>query len=77
MVPYFQFRGLKIHEAVGTSSMMGFFFALSGLIGGLLFAPIDLDEIDFVYGSVFIPAILVAGVSSIILQNMGLKFLIK
>ena len=71
MVPYFQFRGLKIHEAVGTSSIMGFFFALSGLIGGLLFAPIDLDKIDFVYGSVFIPAILVAGISSIYFAKYG------
>ena len=71
MVPYFQFRGLKIHEAVGTSSIMGFFFALSGLIGGLLFAPIDLDKIDFVYGSVFLPAILVAGISSIYFAKYG------
>ena len=71
MVPYFQFRGLKIHEAIGTSSLMGFFFAISGLIGALLFAPDKLNQIDYVYGSVFIPAILIAGISSIYFARLG------
>ena len=71
MIPYFQFRGLKIHEAIGTSSLMGFFFAISGLIGAILFAPEKLKQIDYVYGSVFIPAIIVAGLSSIYFAKLG------
>ena len=71
MVPYFQFRGLKIHEAIGTSSLMGFFFAISGLIGAILFAPEKLKQIDYVLGSVFIPAIIVAGLSSIYFAKLG------
>ena len=71
MVPYFQLRGLRIHEAIGTSSLMGFFFAISGLIGALLFAPDKLNQIDYVYGSVFVPAILIAGISSIYFARLG------
>ena len=54
MIPYFQFRGLKIHEAIGTSSLMGFFFAISGLIGAILFAPENLKQIDYVLSLIHI-----------------------
>ena len=50
---------------------MGFFFAISGFIGALLFAPDKLNQIDYVYGSVFIPAILIAGISSIYFARLG------
>ena len=62
-----------MHEAIGTSSLMGFFFAISGLIGAFLFAPEKLKQIDYVYGSVFMPAILIAGISSIYFARLGAK----
>ena len=73
MVPYFQFRGLTIHESVGTSSLMGFFFAISGLLGAILFAPENLNKIDYVYGSIFLPSILIVGISSIYFARLGAK----
>ena len=38
MVPYFLYKGLDPHKAIGTSSLMGFALALSGALGALLFA---------------------------------------
>ena len=53
MVPYFTFRGLSMRDAIGTSSVMGFFIAISGSIGGLLFAPKGSESINWMIGSAY------------------------
>ena len=39
MIPYFKYRGLSMHKAIGTSSVMGFSFALSSSVAVFLFIP--------------------------------------
>ena len=73
MVPYFTFRGLSMREAIGTSSVMGFFIAISGSIGGLLFAPKGSESINWMIGSAYLPAVLIVGLSSIYFAKMGAK----
>ena len=73
MVPYFTFRGLSMREAIGTSSVMGFFIATSGSIGGLLFAPKGSESINWMIGSAYLPAVLIVGLSSIYFAKMGAK----
>ena len=71
MVPYFTFRGLSIREAIGTSSVMGLFIAISGAIGAFLFAPMASKNINLMFGSAYIPAVFVVGLSSIYFAKMG------
>jgi len=71
MVPYFLYKGLDPHKAIGTSSLMGFALAVSGALGALLFAPIASKDIEFFVGSAFLPAVLITGLSSIYFARLG------
>ena len=71
MVPYFLYKGLDPHKAIGTSSLMGFALAVSGALGALLFAPIASKDIEFFVGSAFVPAVIVTGLSSIYFARLG------
>ena len=71
MVPYFLYKGLDPHKAIGTSSLMGFALARSGALGSLLFAPVESEKIEFFVGSAFIPAVIVTGISSIYFARLG------
>ena len=71
MVPYFLYKGLDPHKAIGTSSLMGFALATSGALGSLLFAPVESEKIEFFVGSAFIPAVIVTGISSIYFARLG------
>ena len=55
MIPYFKFRGLSMHKAIGTSSVMGFSFALSSSIAVFLFVPEAAKELDYLIGAAFYP----------------------
>ena len=71
MIPYFKFRGLSMHKAIGTSSVMGFSFALSSSIAVFLFVPEAAKELDYLIGAAFYPAILIVGLSSIYFAQVG------
>ncbi len=71
MIPYFLYKGLNPHKAIGTSSVMGFALATSGALGSLLFAPIESKEMQFFVGSAFIPAVVITGLSSIYFARLG------
>ena len=71
LIPYFKYRGLSIHEAIGTSSLMGLAFATSGALGALLFAPIEAIEITGLYNSAYIPAVLITGLTSVYFARLG------
>ena len=71
MVPYFLYKGLNPHKAIGTSSLMGFALAVSGALGALLFAPIASKDIEFFVGSAFVPAVIITGLSSIYFARLG------
>ena len=71
MIPYFKFRGLSMHKAIGTSSVMGFSFALSSSIAVFLFVPEAAKELDYLIGAAFYPAILIVGLSSIYFARVG------
>ena len=69
MVPYFLYKGLDPHKAIGTSSLMGFALAVSGALGALLFAPIASKDIEFFVGSAFVPAVIITGLSRLVLSK--------
>ncbi len=71
MIPYFKFRGLSMHKAIGTSSVMGFSFALSSSVAVFLFVPEAAKELDYLIGAAFYPAILIVGLSSIYFARVG------
>tara|TARA_B100001057_G_scaffold232402_1_gene232603 strand:+ start:2174 stop:2983 length:810 start_codon:yes stop_codon:yes gene_type:complete len=71
MIPYFKFRGLSMHKAIGTSSVMGFSFALSSSIAVFLFVPEAAEELNYLIGAAFYPAILIVGLSSIYFARVG------
>ena len=62
---------MNITHDFNSMNMSGVFIGISGLIGAILFAPEKLKQIDYVLGSVFIPAIIVAGLSSIYFAKLG------
>ena len=71
LVPYFTYKGLNMHEAIGTSSIMGFSIAVAGATGAFLFNPSEAQELRFVIGSAYIPAVLVAGLTSMYFARLG------
>ena len=70
-MPYFTYKGLNMHEAIGTSSIMGFSIAVAGATGAFLFNPSEAQELRFVIGSAYIPAVLVAGLTSMYFARLG------
>ena len=60
-----------MHKAIGTSSVMGFSFALSSSVAVFLFIPEAAKEVDYLIGAAFYLAILVVGLSSIYFARVG------
>lgn len=71
MVPYFKYRGSSMHKAIGNSSTLGWFIALSMTISAYFVYPETDQKIPYAFGSLYVPAILIVGLTSIYFARIG------
>lgn len=73
MVPYFIWRNIDIKQAIGSSSAVGFFIALSGTAGYLISGWHSTHEEAFVMGYIYWPAVLLISSVSFFTAPLGVK----
>lgn len=71
MVPYFKYRGSTMHKAIGNSSTLGWFIALTMTITAFFVYPETEEGIPYAFGSLYVPAILIVGLTSIYFAKVG------
>jgi hypothetical protein len=71
MVPYFKYRGSTMHKAIGNSSTLGWFIALTMTITAFFVYPETEEDIPYAFGSLYVPAILIVGLTSIYFAKVG------
>ncbi len=71
MVPYFKYRGSSMHKAIGNSSTLGWFIALTMTISAYFIYPETDQKIPYALGSLHLPAILIVGLTSIYFARIG------
>jgi len=73
-VPFLQWRGVKIREAVGSSAALGFSIAVGGLIG-YVFAGWHLPAMPpYTLGYIDLPALACCAIASVPMAPFGVRF---
>lgn len=73
LVPFLCFYGLQMRNAVGLSSVMGFFIALFGSLGYIVAGWNAQGLPEWTLGYVYLPALLGIVVSSVLMAPLGVK----
>lgn len=73
MVPYFIWRNVDIKQAIGSSSAVGFFIAISGTVGYLISGWQSTHEEVFVIGYIYWPAVLLISLVSFFTAPLGVR----
>lgn len=60
-----------MHKAIGNSSTLGWFIALSITISAYFVYPETDQKIPYAFGSLYVPAILIVGLTSIYFARIG------
>ena len=76
-VPVLTMFSKKIHEAVGTSAVIGFFIALPGVIIFMITGNFKETLPEYSIGYVNIPIVLLVSLTSVFTANIGAKFASK
>jgi uncharacterized membrane protein YfcA len=71
-VPFMAWCNVKIHDAVGTSSALGFPIALAGT-AGYIWAGRDLPHLPGSIGYIYVPALLAIAAASVFLAPVGAR----
>ena len=72
-VPYLTWHNINLKQAIGTSSAVGFPIAIAGTIGYLVNGWNHQSEIEYLYGYVYLPAVLLISVVSYTTAPMGAR----
>ena len=73
LVPYFNYFGMPMRKAVGTSSACGVPIAIAGVLGLILVGQNDVGSIPHTIGYVYWPAALAMLIPSILCAPLGAK----
>ena len=71
-VPFMTWCNVKIHDAVGTSSALGFPIAVAGTLG-YLWAGRTLPAMPYSFGYIYWPALAIISVASVLMAPLGAK----
>jgi uncharacterized protein len=72
-VPYLQWRGVEIREAVGTSAALGFAIATGGLVGYIV-AGIGVPGLPpYTIGFINLPALVCCSITSVLMAPLGAR----
>jgi uncharacterized membrane protein YfcA len=72
-VPFMTWCNVAIHNAVATSAALGFPIALANAIGYVVSGQGVADRPDGSFGYVFVPALVVIAVASVLMAPLGVK----
>jgi uncharacterized membrane protein YfcA len=72
-VPYLTWHNINLKQAIGTSSAVGFPIAIAGTVGYLINGWSVQSDMQYLYGYVYLPAVLLISAISYTTAPMGAR----